>query len=160
MTDPFVIALTPAGHVLLRPAEPHEPGPELAAARRIRAAFERGHAAGLLHLGAADARPALPPAFAFWRDFGRAFVAALCALPDLEERRERGDPAPRADDFARLAAGAPPMPGGEYLTAEVLRCLWGSVREAWRAEMPAAKGTVQKWLPSQDRQPGPVFPSP
>ncbi len=150
MTSPFTIALTPAGHVLLRPAEPHEPAPEPAPARRIRAAFERGHAAGLLHLGAAEARTALPPVFAFWRDFGRAFVAALCALPDLEERRERADPAPREGELERLAAAAPPMPGGEYLTADVLRSLWESVLEAWRAEIAAATGTVQEWLAAQD----------
>ncbi len=150
MTHPFTIALTPAGHVLPRTAEPHEPAPEPAAARRIRAAFERGHAAGLLHLGAAEARTALPPAFAFWRDFGRAFVAALCALPDLEERRERADPAPREGELERLAAAAPPMPGGEYLTADVLRSLWGSILEAWRTEIAAATGTVQEWLASKD----------
>jgi len=28
VTDPLTIALTPAGHVLLRSAEPHEPAPE------------------------------------------------------------------------------------------------------------------------------------
>ena len=150
MTHPFTIALTPAGHVLLRPAEPHEPEPEPAAARRIRAAFERGHAAGLLHLGAAEARTALPPVFAFWRDFGRAFVAALCALPDLEERRERGDPAPRESELERLAAAAPPMPGGEYLTADVLGSLWQDVLEAWRTEIAGATGTVQAWLATLD----------
>jgi non-specific serine/threonine protein kinase len=150
VTDSFTIALTPAGHVLLRPAEPHEPAPEPSAARRIRAAFERGHAAGLLHLGAAEARTVLPPAFAFWRDLGRAFVAALCALPDLEERRERADPAPRGGEFERLAASAPPMPGGEYLTAEVLRSLWEGVLDAWRAEIAATAATVQEWLAAQD----------
>ncbi|HEX9244027.1 MAG TPA: DEAD/DEAH box helicase [Anaeromyxobacter sp.] len=151
MTDPFTIALTPAGHVLLRPAEPHEPAPEPAAARRIREAFERGHAAGLLHLGAAEARTTLPPVFAFWRDFGRAFVAALCALPDLEERREHADPAPREGELERLAAGAPPIPGGEYLTADVLRSLWHDVLEAWRAELAATTGAVEAWLAAKDR---------
>jgi non-specific serine/threonine protein kinase len=148
--DRFTIALTPAGHVLLRPAEPHEPAPEPAAARRIRRAFERGHAAGLLHLGAAETRTPLPPVLAFWRDLGRAFVAALCALPDLEDRRERADPAPRAGELERLAATAPPLPGGEYLSAEVLRALWEGVLGAWRAEISAAGGTVQEWLAAQD----------
>ncbi len=148
--ETFALALTPAGHVLLRPAEPHEPVPEPAPARRIRAAFERGHAVALLHLGAAEARTALPPAFAFWRDFGRAFVAALCALPDLDERRERADPAPREGELERLAAAAPPMPGGEYLTAEVLRPLWHDILEAWRTEIAAATGTVQEWLAAKD----------
>jgi non-specific serine/threonine protein kinase len=150
MADPFTIALTPAGHVLLRPAEPHEPAPEPSAARRIRAAFEPGHAPGLLHLGAAEVRTVLPPVFAFWRDFGRAFVAALCALPDLEERRERADPSPREGELERVAAAAPPMPGGEYLTADVLRSLWAGVLGAWRAEIAAATGTVQEWLAAED----------
>jgi len=150
VTDSFSIALTPAGHVLLRPAEPHEPAPEPAAARRIRAAFERGHAAGLLHLGAAEARTALPPALGFWRDFGRAFVAALCALPDLEDKRERADPVPRKDEFDRLSAAAPPMPGGEYLTTNALGSLWADVLGAWRAEISVATGTVQQWLAAKD----------
>ena len=150
MTDSFSIALTPAGHVLLRPAEPHEPAPDPAAARRIRAAFERGHAAGLLHLGAAEARTALPPALGFWRDFGRAFVAALCALPDLEDKRERADPVPRKDEFDRLSAAAPPMPGGEYLTTNALGSLWADVLGAWRAEISVWTGTVQQWLAAKD----------
>jgi non-specific serine/threonine protein kinase len=151
VTAPITIALTPAGHVLLRPSEPHEPSPEPPASRRIRAAFDRGHAAGLLHLGAAETRTALPPAFAFWRDFGRAFVAALCALPDLEERLEGADPAPRDGELERLAAAAPPMPGGEYLTADLLRALWKEVLDAWRVEIAATTGTVQGWLAAQDR---------
>ncbi len=150
MTVPSSIALTPAGHVLLRPAEPHEPPLDAAAARRIQSAFARGHAAGLLHLGAAETRTTLPPVFAFWRDFGRAFMAALCALPDLEERRERADPAPREGELERLAAASPPMPGGEYLTAEVLRTLWQGILEAWRAEIASVKGPVQGWLAARD----------
>ena len=150
MPSPFTIALTPAGHVLVRPAEAHEAAPEPAAARRIRAAFERGPAAGLLHLGAAETRTPLPPVFAFWRDFGRTFVAALCALPDLEERRERADPAPHEGELERLAAAAPPMPGGEYLTPDVLRSLWHDVLEALRAELATAPGTVEAWLAAQE----------
>lgn len=150
MTDSFTIALTPAGHVLVRASDPREPAPEAPAARRIRAAFERGHGAGLLHLGAAEARTALPPVFAFWRDLGRAFVAALCALPDLEERREHAEPAPRPGELERLAAAAPPMPGAEYLTTQVLGTLWTDVLEAWRTDVAATTGTVQDWLASRD----------
>ncbi|HET8539759.1 MAG TPA: DEAD/DEAH box helicase [Anaeromyxobacter sp.] len=81
---------------------------------------------------------------------GRAFVAALCALPDLEERRERADPAPREGELERLAAAAPPMPGGEYLTSSILASLWHDVLVAWRGEIATAKGTVQEWLAAQD----------
>jgi superfamily II DNA or RNA helicase len=150
VTDPITIALTPAGHLLLRSAEAGEPSPEPAVARRIRAAFERGQGAGLLHMGATEARTPLPPAFGFWRDLGRSFVAALCALPDLEERRERADVLPRDGELARMAEAAPPMAGAEYLGVEVLASLWAEVLCAWRREIGEAKGTVQAWLAARD----------
>ncbi|MGB8932292.1 MAG: DEAD/DEAH box helicase [Anaeromyxobacteraceae bacterium] len=150
MATHFTLTLTPAGHVLPRPAAPDEPGPAPAVALRIQAAFERGHGAGLLHLGAAEARTALPPVFNFWRDLGRAFIAALCALPDLEERRERADPVPRDGALERLASSAPLLPGGEYLSPEVLHALWRDLLAAWRAELTSARGTVQDWLAAKD----------
>jgi non-specific serine/threonine protein kinase len=147
---PIAIALTPAGHLVLREAEVRELAPDEPAARRILAAFERGHGAGLLHLGVAEARAELPPAFAFWRDFGRAFVAALCSVADLEERRERAEPMPREGEILRLSTAAPPMPGAEYLSPEVLGALWADVLAAWRSEIALHRGTVQAWLEAQD----------
>ncbi|WP_242343372.1 DEAD/DEAH box helicase [Anaeromyxobacter terrae] len=147
--EPFTLALTPAGHLVVRPGERPDALGE-AAARRIRAAFERGHGAGLLHLGTREARTALPPALGFWRDLARSFVAALCALPDLEERRQEADPEPSAGELEQLAASAPPLQGGEYLSPTVLRSLWGDTLAAWREEIARAKGTVQAWLAERD----------
>jgi superfamily II DNA or RNA helicase len=147
---PPSLALTPTGHLALRPAEPGEPVPEPSAARRIEEAFARGEGHGLLHLGAAEARTALPPALAYWRDFGRRFVEALCATPALEEERERAEVPAREADLDRHAAAAPPFTGAEYLTPFVLRRLWGELLAAFRAEIAAADGTVQAWLAAQD----------
>jgi len=150
VTTPFTLALTPAGHLHLRPAEDGEPAPDAAVARRVAAAFERGPGAGLLHLGAAEARTALPPVLAYWRDLGRAFVAALCALPDLEEARSEAAPTPREGELEALAAAAPPLPGGEYLSPSVLQALWGELTAAYRAALDAHAGTVQAWLAARD----------
>jgi non-specific serine/threonine protein kinase len=147
--SPFTLALTPAGHLVLRPGEPADALPA-AAARRVHAAFERGHGEGLLHLGTREARTAFPPVLAYWRDFARGFVAALCALPDLEEKRERADPEPSPKDLVRRAAAAPPMEGGEYLTPHVLRAAWVELVRAFRAEIAGASGTVQAWLAARD----------
>jgi len=147
--SPFTIALTPAGHLVLRPGEPLDALPA-ATARRIHAAFERGRGEGVLHLGAREARTELPAVLAFWRDLGRALVAALCAVPDLEAVRQRAEPALAADELERLAASAPPMAGGEYLSADVLHALWGDALAAWRAELAAWTGTVQAWLAARD----------
>jgi non-specific serine/threonine protein kinase len=146
---PFTIALTPAGHLVLHPGEPLDALP-VGTARRIHAAFERGRGEGLLHLGAREARTALPAVLAFWRDLGRALVAALCALPDLEDLRARADPAPPGGELERLAAAAPPMQGGEYLSPDVLRALWADALAAWRTEITPFGGTVQAWLASRD----------
>ncbi len=150
MSHSLAIALTPVGHVVLRPGEPHESTPDPSATRRIQDAFEQGHGPGLLHLGAAVARTELPPAFSFWGDLGRAFVAALCALPDLEERRERAEPVPRDGELERLASAAPPMAGAEYLSAEVLGALWTDMLAAWRSEIAGHDGAVQAWLAARD----------
>jgi non-specific serine/threonine protein kinase len=147
--DPFTLALTPAGHVVVAPGEPADALPE-AAARRIRRAFERGQGEGFLHLGAAEVRTPLPPALAFFRDLGRAFVTALCAVPDLEAARELADPAPPPGELENLAASAPPLRGGEYLTAATLAALWAELRRAFRDAIDAWDGTVDAWLAARD----------
>ena len=149
LLDPFTLALTPAGHLVVAPGEPTDalPAP---AARRIEKAFARGQGEGLLHLGAAEVRTSLPPTLAFWRDLGRAFVTALCALADLEGQREQAEPTPHPGELERVAASAPPVPGGEYLTPDVLRALWSELTRAWRAEISAFDGTVERWLAARD----------
>jgi len=150
MPSPLAISLTPAGHLLLRPAEPGEASPEPRAAARIEAAFGRGQGAGLVHLGAAEAHTPLPVAFGFWRDLGRAFMTALCALPDLEEQRERAEVLPSNAELERLVLVAPPMPGAEYLDREVLAALWAEMLRAWRADIASSREPVQAWLAKQD----------
>ncbi len=150
MPSPLAISLTPGGHLLLRPAEAGEASPEPRVAARIETAFERGQGAGLLRLGAAEAHTPLPVAFGFWRDLGRAFMAALCALPDLEEQRERADIHPGDADLKRLVLVAPPMRGAEYLSLEVLGGLWAAMLVAWRAEIAASGEPVKAWLTRQD----------
>jgi len=150
VTPPLAVVLSPSGHLLVRDAGRGEPGLEGPATSRIRAAFAGGQGPGLLHLGAAELRTSLPAAFAFWRDVGRALLAALCAQPDLEDRRDRVlVPAP-SETLAHLAAAAPPMSGAEYLRVEVLDALWAEALDAFRAEIRAHPGPVQTWLAARD----------
>jgi len=142
----FAPILTPHGHLLLAP---DESAPELGAelGRRIKKAFSRGAGHGLLHLGAVEMRMALPPVLGYWRDLGSRYVTTLCALPDVNETREPPQvPPPPAADLEALAAGAPPMTGAEYLTADVLHSLWNEIDSAFREELAAAKTSVQSFL--------------
>ena len=131
--------LTPQGHLLLAPAAE---GPPLAAdlEQRLRDSFERGAGHGLLQLGAGEVGTALPAAFSFWREFGARYVTALCTSPGAVVAP------PSAEDFAALAAGAPPMAGAEYLSATVLISLWGQLDAAFGTEFEQSGQSLQEFL--------------
>jgi non-specific serine/threonine protein kinase len=127
------LALTPHGRLALVEAPDAPPfDPELA--QRLRKAFERGSGHGLLQLGAAEAGAALPPVFSYWREFGAGYVTALCTQSDTRVPADR------------LALAAPPMTGGEYLTAEVLGALWRELDAAFGIELAESKCGIQEFL--------------
>jgi non-specific serine/threonine protein kinase len=141
--------LTPHGHLLV---VADESAPELGRelARRIQKAFARGTGHGLLHLGAAEVRMALPPLLGYWREFATRYVTTLCALPEAGEGNEPPPvPVPPLDELQSLAAAAPPMVGAEYVTADVLRQLWTEIDDAFRSELAAAGTSVQGFLASK-----------
>ena len=132
---------TPGGRILIGASD--EPGPELSRRTegRILAAFAEGPAAGVLHLGVAEPGTDLHPSLEFWRDLGRMFVAAACAALDPLEPETFIHPEPEPGALAGHAESVPPMPGAEFVTAEVLEGLWrdlGSVlAERARSVRPA-----------------------
>jgi non-specific serine/threonine protein kinase len=54
--------------------------------------------------------------------------------------------APPREMLAELANAAPPMPGGEYLNADVLAALWEQTDAACHTERASAKQTLQEFL--------------
>ena len=105
--------LTPRGHLLaVSNASALMLAPELAA--ELTQAFSSGAGGGLLYLGTALPGRALPPAWAWWREFAVRHVAAVCAAGEggLETLA-----APEAAELGDLIADAPPMIGAEYLDA-------------------------------------------
>ncbi|MCU0691911.1 MAG: SNF2-related protein, partial [Polyangiaceae bacterium] len=119
-------------------------------AERISAAFGQSPFHGLLHIGAGEVASRLPPSLSFARSFGRLFVTALCAQPDLEACRDSVAPPVDAEQLAALAASVPPMPGGEYISAETLRGWWDGITAAARERLVAYQGLVQDLLRSWD----------
>ena len=106
----------------------------------------------MLHLGTRELNAALPPAAAWWRELARRFLTQLCHTAGLEQAQELAAlPPPAEADLAALAETAPPMRGGEYLSAEVLARLWRSLDELVRAEIarhPAGRRRVVEGKPS------------
>jgi len=149
MTSSPSPVLTPLGHLVLAPTADAAPlPPDLS--RRLESAFARGAGHGLLELGLREVGTALPAEFAYWRDFAARYVTGLCTsvhgLPDDAAADASEVPPPPADALAVLANTAPPMPGGEYLNAEVLAALWSQIDEACRKERAQAKTTLQEFL--------------
>jgi len=132
-TGGLALAITPGGHLVVRgvdggggEGDPIDAG----AATRIAAAFAAGTGTGLVQLGTAEVETPLPAALGFWRDLATRYVAAVCARGE-----DAGAPVPPPDDaaLAAIAAGAPPMTGGEYIDAALLAAQWRALDEAFAA---------------------------
>ena len=138
---PYVgLRLTPHGRLLLEAAED---APMLGdrVAERLTEAFAGGAGAGLMQLGAGEVGQALPPLFVWWRGFASRYVAALCILTSDDSLP--AVPPPTAAELAELVLTVPPMPGAEYLTADLLTDLWHEIGAAFA---PAAKTGLQAFL--------------
>lgn len=115
-------------------------------ARRIVAAFEQGRGQGTLCLGAAEPGTELHPTLAYWRDFGRTFVASVCAAIDPLEPSSFVTPEPDPGDMTTYALAAPPMPGAELITPELLAELWFDMGEALAEEAARFDDGIQGYL--------------
>ncbi len=143
------VAILPSGALLAEAISDEAPasdGLSVSARARVARAFGRGAGYALLDLGATELDSSLAPPLAFLRDIGRAFVTRLCAIPDLEERRERVEVDCPPDERLRLAAAVPPMDGGEYVDADWVAARWADIQQAFVDEISAHRGPVASWL--------------
>ena len=141
------LQLTPKGHLQFG-MEPDAPSVSDALADRLGSAFSRGTGHGLLHLGAAEVATALPPLWAFWRDFAARFVTALTATP---EEGEIAVATPDALALETLCLDVPPMTGAEYLAPETFLALWADIEAAVKTELAACGGSLQEFLKTKHR---------
>jgi non-specific serine/threonine protein kinase len=134
------LSLTPQGHLVLT-------RDDAAPAERLERAFERGSGHGLLLLGVDEAGSALPPVLSYWREFGARYVTALCTRQDTDAASAHEPvPCPPEAELERIALGAPPMTGAEYLSAATLAALWQELDAAFAAERSESKCGVQEFL--------------
>jgi superfamily II DNA or RNA helicase len=154
-SSPLIPSITPHGHLVLQEDAQAPPLPAALASRlRTSFAIDAGH--GLSDLGSREVGTSLPPAFAFWRDLAGRFISALCTLPAAPEGGAGASaqiqvPVPDAGELQRLAWTAPPMPGAEYLTPEVLGGLWQQLESAVQQELAASGEGLQSFLKSRNQ---------
>ncbi len=80
---------------------------------------------GLFSLAAAKYDVGPYPTLVFWQEFASQYLTALCHVsPSV---RDCSVPAPDQETAETLAINAPPMVGGEYLTAGMLVRIWKSL---------------------------------
>lgn len=139
--------LSPHGHLLFEESSAAALEPRFADMLREAACLSSAHALLSLATRALDA--ALPPPAAFWREFGRRYLTALCQMPELPASGV-GIEAPPESELASLVDGAPPMAGGEYLRVEVLRALWIELDALAMRGVRACEGGAQAWLKAQN----------
>lgn len=147
------LRLTPQGRLIIETTE-DAPALDPALAKRLLYAFGRGSGFGLMRLGACEVGLALPPAFAWWRDFAARYVVEICArssdaITDAPALRAPPDaPPPNHADLATFVLTAPIMPGAEYLTADVMLALWAELGAAFADALAASGQDLQGFLKS------------
>jgi len=95
--------------------------------------FAESDAMGLITLAGQKLQIETDSSVAYWKNFGRLFLRALCHIPEGETLDV---PPPSPAELAELVLNAPPMRGAEYLSPEVLSNLWNRL-EAWvEAQLP------------------------
>ncbi len=141
-TQPLAPLLTPHGALHSAAMDDAPPLPAALQAQ-LGLAFELGAGHALLHLGATQVSSALPPAWAWWRDFAVRYVTLLCATP---QDAAIAVALPEAAALDTWIADAPPMQGVEYLSREVLTTLWQALDAALHTELAQSKLALQEFL--------------
>jgi non-specific serine/threonine protein kinase len=138
-----ILRVTPTGHLL--PTNEAGQGPALSpAVLQALDGFRHDTASGLFGMAAASFSGGLPPQLAWCRDLASRYLGEVCHTPSGTGHLEPVPP-PLPSDLAELALSAPPMPGAEYLTADVIAMLWTALDE-WVRRQAADAGGLDVFL--------------
>ena len=151
---PFELILSPRGFLHARETVSQNGAAiDGAVGKRIHTAFSEGSARGLLHLATTELQSSLPPPFAYGRDFARLYLTRLCQTPaDRQDHTASPIEPPSETDLAFQVMQAPPMPGCEYLSHEVLSTWWIELDSLVRTEIAHHVGGVQAYLSERSPQ--------
>jgi len=158
--EPFPqVCISPKGQIYLDYPEGFYP-----ATNRIASALEnRLHNAfhsdltypkGLLHLATVELESTLPSDFSFLRTFAKNYLTRLCHLPELGTVGKTmyelpPVPPPSNAETEFFLLGAPPMPGAEYLNADVLASWWRELDRYVHAQIKKHSAGAVDWIQKQ-----------
>lgn len=141
------LALTPSGRITIcvpTDSPDDTPGSSNEATAdgqfgRLARVFTKSQAEGLFVLATEWLENPLPPAFSYWREFGIAYLTALCHTPEIGGQELDPIAPPPPAEMATLILRVPPMQGAEYLNEEILVGAWKEL-DAWTHDAIAAGG--------------------
>jgi non-specific serine/threonine protein kinase len=134
------IRLTPTGQLRW---EAPEDGTAAAALAPLGKAFQADWREGLFTLAADKLSLDEAPTVRYWQALAQRYLTSLCHIPGTAETFAVA--APSRAECASLVLTAPPMQGGEYLSAEVLHNIWEAL-DSWSHEAVAATGGLTAFL--------------
>jgi non-specific serine/threonine protein kinase len=141
------LSLSPHGNPWLREPTGDDARAGTPVSKSLAGAFEDGPSAGLLQLATKDLHSPLPPGLDYARRYARMYLTRLCHSSTAEATiLPASVPPPAEAELATLVLQAPPMPGVEYLTPDVLRRWWTELDAHVRDEMSRHPAGPQAYL--------------
>ncbi len=134
------IRLTPSGHLCWEAADN---AAETGAIASLRKVFDADWREGLFGLAAERIDGDTAPSLRFWKTIAEQFLTRLCQLPDAMAVEQISQPTEA--ECAEWILAAPPMRGGEYLSAETLIAIWRALAE-WSDGAARSAGGLNAFL--------------
>lgn len=108
--------------------------------RRLKALTGEGAGLLLMGLGTELLVADLAPAWRWLRDWARQYLARVCRTKEVSPRL------PEVAERQEIIAAAPPFPGSEHLSPELLERWWQAMSEQVEAKAAAHRGGLEGWL--------------
>ncbi len=102
-------------------------------------AFDRNWREGLFVLAAEKNNAAKFQTLRYWQNFANRYLTELCHIPESEDAVEISSPGEGV--ISTWVLTAPPMVGGEYVSIDMLRGIWGELDEWVCGQVQTAGGT-------------------
>ena len=135
------IRLTPTGNLRWETSGDGAADPR---AERLAAVFRADWREGVFSLAADRVDTGGAPALRYWQGVAEDLLTRLCHLPE-GARPDAMEPPPEAER-AQWVLTAPPMPGGEYLSTDLLLHVWNALRDWCAGAAEGFAGGLQAFL--------------
>jgi superfamily II DNA or RNA helicase len=125
------LVVTPSGRLGVRETQSNSSGTsaEEVGLGKLPRLFADSIPEGIFQLACTRFESSLPPDLAYWQDYSQSYLTELCHIPETSGMKFDAIDPPSHEVLEEVLQGAPPMSGGEYLTASTLQAIWHDLDE-------------------------------